>query len=152
MGDFDLRFKSRTKGNNSGVQYRSEVTKGDGWRMKGYQFDLHPNQPYLGMLYEEGGRGIACKRGEQVELEAGKKPAVVGELEMEETDLSEWQSYRIVAKGNRLEHYVNGKLAAVITDKDEKKRALKGSIGLQLHRGPAMRVEFKDFELRELGD
>ena len=152
VGDFDLRFKARAEGNNSGVQYRSEVLNGDGWRMKGYQFDLHPNQPYLGMLYEEGGRGIVCKRGEQVELETGKKPAVVRKLEMAKTDLSEWQSYRLVAKGNRQEHYVNGKLAAVITDKDEKKRALKGSIGLQLHRGAAMRVEFKDIELRTLGD
>ena len=152
VGDFDLRFKARAEGNNSGVQYRSERIEGDGWRMQGYQFDLHPNQPYLGMLYEEGGRGIACKRGQRVKLAAGKKPAEVGKLAVEKTKLSEWQSYRIVAKGHRLQHYVNGQLAAHITDTDREKRSLKGLIGLQLHRGPAMRVEFKDFELREVAD
>lgn len=152
VGDFELRFKARVEGNNSGVQYRSERIEGDGWRLRGYQFDLHPNQPYLGMLYEEGGRGIVCKRGERVSLVAGKKPAKVGDLAVKPTKLSEWQSYRIVAKGHRLQHFVNGQLAAHITDSDKDKRSMKGLIGLQLHAGPGMRAEFKDIELRAVSD
>jgi putative heme-binding domain-containing protein len=148
LGDFDLTFKARVEGNNSGMQYRSERFGEEGWRMKGYQFDLHPSQAYLGMLYEEGGRGIVCQRGQRVKLTAGRKPAEVGKLAVEPTELKEWQSYRIVARGHHLRHFVNGRLAAHITDTDEAKRSLGGKIGLQLHAGPAMRAEFKDIELR----
>lgn len=153
VADFDLRFKARLKtANNSGVQYRSERFGENGWRMKGYQFDLHPKQSYLGMIYEEGGRGIVCQRGQRVKLAEGRKPEEIGELEVEPTELGEWQDYRIVARGHELKHYVNGRLALHVIDADETKRSLSGLIGLQLHRGPAMRVEFKDIELRPVAE
>lgn len=149
-GDFELEFKARvpTPANNSGVQYRSRKLDGEGWRVAGYQFDLHPRQAYLAMLYEEGkgGRGIVCERGQHVKL--GETKEVVGTFEVVETDLTEWQSYRLVVKGNRFEHHVNGVLQAVIEDHNEAKRADTGIIALQLHQGPPMRVEFKDIRIR----
>lgn len=152
--DFELEFKVRvpTPKNNSGVQYRSRKLEGDGWRVAGYQFDLHPRQQYNAMLYEEGkgGRGIVCERGQHVKM-TGKKE-VVGTFEVVEVDLAEWHSYRLVVKGNRFEHYVNGVLQTVIEDEDEAKRADSGIIALQLHQGPAMRVEFKDMKIRDLKD
>lgn len=142
-GDFVLEFKARVTGqNNSGVQYRSQRPEPDGWVMTGYQLDLHPNAEYLGMLYEEKGRGICCKRGEIVTL--GEKPKVTGALEMDEVKLEEWNTYRIEAKGNELTHYVNGKPAAKIRDVSKKLRSEKGLIGLQLHAGPPMKAEFKE--------
>ncbi len=142
-GDFALEFAARVTGkNNSGVQYRSRRPDPQGWVLKGYQFDLHPKQEYLGMLYEEGGRGIACQRGQIVEL--ADKPKATGKLEIDEVKLEEWNTYRLEVTGNILKHFVNGKLAAEIHDVQPEKRSLKGFIGLQLHAGPPMKAEFKD--------
>ena len=145
--DFELEYQARITGNNSGMQYRSKVFDAAAWRVSGYQMDLHPNQPYLGMLYEEGGRGISCLRGQRVKLAA--KPEVTGKLEIPDVKLEEWNSYRIVARGNVLQHFVNGKLAAEVTDVDPAKQAAKGVIAIQVHAGPAMKVEFKDMRLQE---
>ena len=50
-------------GNNSGVQYRSElVGKPEDFVVKGYQADLHPKAEYFGMLYAEKWRGIVAQR------------------------------------------------------------------------------------------
>lgn len=150
IGDFELTFKAKVAGNNSGLQYRSKIKDAAKWAVTGYQMDLHPKQVYLGMLYEEGGRGISCLRGQKVELAKGAKPAVTGKIDVAEVDLAKWNEYRVVAKGNKLQHYVNGKLAAEIIDKDPDKGASKGHIALQLHRGPAMKAEFKELKLTRM--
>jgi hypothetical protein len=36
------------------------------------------------------------------------------------------------------------------TDNQAEKRAMSGLVGLQLHAGPPMRVEFKDLKLKRL--
>ncbi|MFU8892059.1 MAG: DUF1080 domain-containing protein [Luteolibacter sp.] len=149
QADFELEFKARiTTANNSGVQYRSRKLEGDGWRVVGYQLDLHPRQQYNAMLYEEGGRGIVAERGQHVRL--GKQKEVVGKMDVLEVDLAEWQSFRLVVKGHRYEHYVNGQLQTVIEDEDEEKRADSGIIALQLHQGAPMKVEFKEIRFRPL--
>lgn len=146
-GDFTLEYKARITGNNnSGVQYRSRIIDAANWSVGGYQMDLHPKQGYLGMLYEERGRGIACQRGQKVEL--AEKPVEKGKLEVPQTDLAQWNSYRVVARGNVLQHFVNDQLAAEITDVHPKKRAAKGVIALQLHVGPAMKAEFKELRIK----
>ncbi|MBN8458086.1 MAG: DUF1080 domain-containing protein [Verrucomicrobia bacterium] len=146
-GDFELEYSARVTGNNSGVQYRSKVRDAATWSVGGYQMDLHPNATYLGMLYEEQGRGIACQRGQKVKL--ADKPEVTGTLEVPAVKLEEWNTYKIVAKGHVLQHFVNGKLAAEITDVDAAKRSAKGVIALQVHAGPSMKAEFKDIRLQE---
>ena len=150
--DFELEFEARVTGeNNSGVQYRSKKVVGAQHVLAGYQFDLHPQQSYLAMLYDERGRGILCERGNRVELvaEGGKKE--LGKLPVPEVDLREWQKCRLVVRGKSLKHYVNGELAAEIIDADPAKSASSGLLGLQLHAGPPMKVEFKNIRLRVLG-
>jgi putative heme-binding domain-containing protein len=147
--DFELEYKARvTGGNNSGVQYRSKIVDPEKWVVSGYQMDLHPDGPYLGMLYEERGRGIACQRGQRVEL--AEKPKVIGQIEVDSVTLSDWNTYRIVASGPLLRHYVNGKLAAEIRDVDAARRSMGGVIALQLHAGPGMKAEFKDLRWRSI--
>jgi hypothetical protein len=119
------------------------------WIVGGYQMDLHPKASYLGMLYEEKGRGIACERGQRVKL--GNTPEVTGPLEVPAVDLAVWNSYRIVAQGQILRHFINGKLAAEIQDVQPEKRAAKGVIALQVHAGPAMKTEFKDLRIQQGG-
>ena len=149
-GDFELEFQARVTGNNSGVQYRSHVIDPAKWVVGGYQMDLHPKASYLGMLYEEKGRGIACERGQRVKL--GDTPEVIGPLELPAVDLAVWNSYRIVAQGQMLRHFVNGTLAAEIQDEQPEKRATKGVIALQIHAGPAMKTEFKGLRIHQGGN
>lgn len=149
-GDFELEFQARVSGeNNSGVQYRSRVIDAAKWAVGGYQMDLHSKPAYLGMLYEEQGRGIACERGQRVKL--GDTPEVTGPLEVPAVNLAVWNSYRIVAQGQMLRHFINGKLAAEIQDVQPQKRATKGVIALQVHAGPAMKTEFKDLRIQQGG-
>ncbi|MBK1825469.1 family 16 glycoside hydrolase [Haloferula rosea] len=149
-GDFELRYKARVSASNSGVQYRSKVIDKAAWRMSGYQMDLHPKGEFLGMVYEEKGRGILCRRGEKVVVPEGGKPKVTGKLPAADADLKQWNDYRIVARGKVLRHYVNGELAIELIDEDESKRSMDGFLGLQLHKGPPMIAEFKDIVLSDL--
>lgn len=146
VADFELEYQARVSGNNSGVQYRSRVLDEKNWVVGGYQMDLHPEPKYLGMLYEEKGRGIACESGQKVEL--ADKPKVTGSLERPATNLADWNTYRIVVKGDTATHFINGKPVAEIHDVDATKRSLKGVLALQVHAGPAMKAEFKDLRLR----
>lgn len=151
VGDFEFRCKVRFQGNNSGVQYRSEIVDADNYVLKGYQADLHPKQEYFGMLYgEKTGRGIIATRGQQVLIDADGKKEVTGQVG-DGTQLidDEWNDLRIVAVGNRLIHQVNGVTTVDITD-GSKDAMLKGALGLQLHAGAPMKVEFRNVLLREL--
>jgi putative heme-binding domain-containing protein len=149
-GDFQLSYKARVSASNSGVQYRSRVIDKKAWRLGGYQMDLHPKPAFLGMMYEEKGRGILGKHGEKVVVPEGGKPKVTGKIEISPAKLADWNEYRIVARGNVLQHYVNGKLAMELVDEDEKKGSMEGALGLQLHVGPPMVAEFKDLVLSDL--
>jgi hypothetical protein len=147
-GDFELEFTARVTGkNNSGVQYRSRVLDAAAWAVAGYQLDLHPAPAYLGMFYEEKGRGIITENGKRVVLDPAKR--VTAEEAPVPADLAAWNDFKIVARGDTLRHYVNGKLAAETRDLDPAKRAAKGVIAIQLHGGPPMKVEIKRIRLRE---
>ncbi len=63
---------------------------------------------------------------------------------------NEWNECHIIAKGNRLQHYINGVLMSDVTDNDTVNRKLKGLLGVQVHVGPPMRIEYRDFRLKRL--
>ena len=68
--------------------------------------------------------------------------------ELIETD--DWNEMHLIVKGNRLQHYVNGVLMSDVTDNDTVNQKLKGWLGMQVHVGPPMKVEFKDIRLKAL--
>lgn len=151
VSDFEFRCKVRFEGNNSGVQYRSEPVKGSHFALKGYQADLHPKQSYFGMMYgEKTGRGIIAQRGQKVVVGQDGKSKVVGKVG-DDTEFAnnEWNDLRIVAVGNRMIHQVNGITTLDLTD-DHPAATQSGKLGLQLHQGPAMKVEFRNLLLRKL--
>ncbi len=53
--NFVLKAKFKLRNHNSGIQYRSK--QGDDFVVTGYQADIADNA-FMGILYEEGGRGI----------------------------------------------------------------------------------------------
>ena len=153
VGDFELRLKFKIVGGNSGIQYRS-VDKGN-FVVNGYQADIDSGDTYIGILYEEGGRGILAQRGDKVEITADGKKNVVGKTgdskEIAATVKKEdWNDYVVIAKGNHLVHKINGHTTVEVTDHQSDKAKSSGILALQLHAGPPMTVQFKDIEIKEL--
>ena len=172
-GDFEFTCKFKltdekgeiTGFGNSGVQYRSKVVKPEYFVVAGYQADMDLQNHYTGMLYEEKGRGILCKPGEKVTISAVEKDPANPKSKDFKIDVTgtsgtadeikgiiksgDWNDYKIIVKGNHLQHFINGHQTADITDNDEKHAAKSGVLALQLHKGPTgMTVQFKDMVLK----
>lgn len=150
-GNFELRLEFRLEGvNNSGVQYRSARRLDIGkWSVGGYQADIHPSPNYLGMLYDERGRGILAQRGQKVTISAnGEKQTEKLESPLDQKNLEEWHELTVIARGPRLIHKIDGIVATEIIDRDAKERETSGIIALQVHRGPAMKAQFRNIRLK----
>ena len=62
----------------------------------------------------------------------------------------DWNHVHVVARGNKLQFFINGKLASEFTEHLKKERRLdKGMIQLQLH-DPEMVVHFKNLRIKIL--
>jgi hypothetical protein len=152
--DFELRFKYKIVGGNSGVCYRSKVIDEAKYIVSGYQADIDASPKYTGMNYEEKGRTFLAQRGEKVTIGGDGKKEVEkfgdpAELQSKVKN-EDWNEYRVVAKGNHLQHYINGVLMSEVIDNQKDKAATSGVIALQAHAGFAMTIQFKDLELKEL--
>jgi hypothetical protein len=162
VADFELTFQYRIEKGNSGVQYRSkELDPGAfGPIISGYQADFEAGDKYSGILYEERGRGILALRGEKNTIKPGadgKKPEVakngtVGDSAAIQAAIKkeDWNEYRVVAKGNHVQHFINGMQTIDVTDEDTANAPKEGLLALQIHQGPPMVVQFKNFKLTEL--
>jgi len=165
VGDFELRLSYRITANNdqgfanSGIQYRSKVVDEKTWAVGGYQADLEAGTTYSGILYDErgvaGGRNIMAARGEIVIWDKDCKKQVTGSLGKSEAIQAAikkdgWNDYVVIAQGNHLQHFINGKPTADVTDDCEARRLDKGVLALQLHAGQPMTVAFKDIRLKPL--
>ncbi len=160
--DFELRIKFRCNAsNNSGIQYRSEHLKNqsNNWVLKGYQHEIRneekfPNVP--GFIYDEKGkRGRICIVGEKAEWNKDGKKVLANDLidqagfkDLMKVD--DWNDVTIIAKGNHIQHYLNGKLVLDFTDNHPDWALSEGVLGLQLHAGSPMWAEFKDIQFREI--
>lgn len=163
VADFELTFKYRIVAGNSGMQYRSKVVSQNdetGPIVGGYQADFEAGKTYSGINYEERGRGILALRGERTKLTADPADknkmvkTVVGPTEKTSEELQasikneDWNEYRIVAKGNTLQHFINGHMTSEVVDEHAERATAKGKLALQLHAGPAMIVQMKDVVLK----
>lgn len=159
LRDFELHLKYRMVGGNSGVQYRSQLMDPAEFVVGGYQADIDSSPRYSGILYEERGRGILCERGQRTLVkDAGGKTEVkvVGTLGTPEAlqkfiHADGWNDYTIVAQGNQVMHFINGRLMSDCVDLGGK-GAREGLLALQIHTGPPMMVQFKDLQLYRLPD
>ena len=69
-----------------------------------------------------------------------------------QADISQYNEFTVIARGNRLEHKVNGQTTSVFIDHDEKGRALEGLIAIQLHAGNPHKTYVKQVLLKVLED
>jgi len=163
VGDFELRCSCRVRplspggSANSGIQYRSRVLDAAQRVVGGYQADIEAGTNYTGILYEERmTRGIMALRGEKVVWTADGQKKVTGSVgKAHEIQAGirqgDWNEYVIIARGNHLQHFVNGRQTVDVTDECVAKAAREGVLAVQLHVGPPMEVAFKNLRLRRLG-
>jgi len=151
--DFELvaEFKI-SDGGNSGIQYRSSTVDSIPFTLKGYQADIDGGNVYTGQNYEERGRGFLAKRGETAVLEKDQQPRITSVANADSLKSliksGDWNEIHIIAKGNRLRHFINGNLMSDVTDNDANLRMMKGLIGFQVHAGPPMKVEYRNIKIK----
>ncbi len=122
--------------------------------MRGYQADIDGEQRYTGQNYEERGRTFLARRGETAFIAQGQKPVVIASLGKPEELASyiksdDWNEYHLIARGNVLMHILNGHVMSVVIDDDVEGRRFDGLLGVQVHVGPPMKVEYRNFRLKK---
>ena len=149
-GDFELTFEVKVDNAlNSGVQIRSHVAPENGFqpklggklpkdRLYGPQVEISTDG-MAGRIYDEARRGrwLDTKEPTAETKGAFKK--------------GEWNQYRVLAQGDRIQTWVNGIPIADVRDGED----TKGHIGLQVHgiargAGP-FQVRWKNLMIREPG-
>lgn len=162
--DFELRLSFRCNAtNNSGIQYRSKhITEGsprNKWIVRGYQHELRNEVAFpnvSGFIYDEGGkRGRICLVGEKGSWETdGKKTESSSLVDQDGWKklfrLDDWNDAIIIAKGNHIQHYMNGQLILDFTDDEPNMALSEGVLAVQLHAGKPMWAEFRNIRIREL--
>lgn len=153
--NFELKVKVKvTAGGNSGIQYRG-ISRPDLDLdiVTGYQCDVVANNPkYNGMLYEERGRRILAHTGEKVIIDEDGRSWIVGEMPLKEFEPDQWHEYRVLVQGNRHQHWIDDHQTADLIDLDPEGRSLEGVLAVQVHVGPAMKIQYKDFKIKHLPD
>ena len=123
--------------------------------MKGYQADMDGEQRYTGQIYEERGRGFLAMRGQFTYIGDGKKPALVGSLgdgnQLKELIHADgWNDLHLIARGNTLVQLLNGRVMSMLIDDDTAGRKMDGLIGIQVHKGPPMKIEVRNIRIKKL--
>ncbi|MBL8216308.1 MAG: DUF1080 domain-containing protein [Bryobacterales bacterium] len=153
--DFELKLEYKiTAAGNSGINYRSvvipdTVTPSSRFAMRGYQCDIDGQNRYTGQNYEEKGRLFHALRGQVTRRVAGRKPILVATFpDPKDAITAEWNAVHLIIRGNTLIHMINGQLMSMVIDEDAGGRRMEGSIGVQVHVGPPMKVQYRNLRLK----
>lgn len=153
--EFQLEYRFEGKG-NSGVSIRARRDPTGTRAWVAYHADLGHVGIGEGILgawdfhtpwRSEHGcpRGSEALIGEDDKVTYSPLPDPVTAAEL---DAGGWNQLRIVARGNRLELFLNGRLSSAFTEELPLERRLtRGMLQLQLH-DPDMTVRFRDIQLR----
>ena len=150
-GDFELEFEVKVSNElNSGVQIRSQTKKEDGktiyntGRVNGPQVEIESSGvkgAEAGYVYGEAtGRGWLTPEERLVPHKYFKD--------------GEWNKFRIVAKGPRIQTFINGQKIEDIVDQEIYETHAKGFIGLQVHgigrRAGPFHAMWRNLRIKEL--
>ena len=170
--DFELTMEFKiTKAGNSGMNYRSVELKDIPHALKGYQADIDGANRYTGQNYEERARTTLAYRGEKATINplqnasdslkdhiknnAWTERTVTGSLGNSDSlqakiHAENWNTCHLIIKGNHLQHFINGILMSDVTDNDKVNGKSQGLLGVQVHVGPPMKVEYRNIRLKQL--
>ena len=129
--DFVVKAKFRVHSGDSGFYFRAERVK-SAVSVNGFQVEVDTSQE-TGGLYETGGRAWVHR----------PTAAVIKKRKYKK---GEWTDLELSAIGGHIVVKINGVISTEL--KNDKSRR-KGHIGLQLHGGQKMHVEFKDILIME---
>lgn len=138
--DFEMEVDLKTDPRmNSGIQFRSVSVPGymDG-RVHGYQAEADPTgRGWSGGLYEEGRRGWLQDLSKNEKAQKAFKNGA-------------WNHYRIVAKGDHIQIWVN----KVQTTDFRDPLTARGFIAMQVHQSDidGLEVRWKNAKIKDLGD
>ncbi|QHV99685.1 3-keto-disaccharide hydrolase [Spirosoma endbachense] len=173
-GDFEFTGEFKiTEAGNSGINYRSDQLTDVPFALRGYQADIDGKMRYTGQNYEERKRTTLAYRGQKttigtyagentpeairanVKSNAWNGLNVTGSLGSSDSlktfiKSEDWNTFHLVIKGNRLQHYINDVLMSEVTDDDTVNRKAKGLLGVQVHVGPPMKVQYRNLMLKQL--
>jgi hypothetical protein len=172
VADFELKGEFRiSESGNSGINYRSDRVAEVPFALRGYQADIDGKNTYTGQNYEERKRTTLAYRGQQTKITSQPDDVPVLRdfvernawkglnLEKDLGDRAElgskikkedWNEIHLIVKGNIMQHYVNGILMSEVHDEDSKNRMMSGLLGVQVHVGPPMKVEYRKLMLKKL--
>jgi type 1 glutamine amidotransferase len=143
-GDFELEFEVKCGAINSGVQIRSlqndDIAKG---HVQGPQVEIEHSPGQSGYIYGEAYSGWRSP-------EPKSKDPKVNAHSIFKND--EWNHYRIVARGARIQTTLNGQLIADLDDPESFEQFPRGLIGLQVHSHPVgdVEIEWRNIRIREI--
>jgi len=129
--DFVVKAKFCVHAGDSGFYFRAERVK-SAVSVNGFQVEVDTSQE-TGGLYETGGRAWVHR----------PTAAVIKKRKYKQ---GEWTDLELSAIGGHIVVKINGVISTEL--KNDKSRR-KGHIGLQLHGGQVMHVEFKDILILE---
>ncbi|MDO4573744.1 MAG: DUF1080 domain-containing protein [Planctomycetia bacterium] len=148
--DFTIVFDFRmSKGCNSGLSFRAKETAGKPWNILGTHADIFDHEKHLGTIYRDG---VLAWRGERVAVAPGRKITVketfgTAQVLLEAIDRYGWNTFRLEVLGGHMTLWINGvKMAEV---QDDSIKPPHGVMGLQMHRGPAMKIQVKNVFYKE---
>jgi hypothetical protein len=172
--DFELKGEfSITEAGNSGINYRSDRLTDVPYALRGYQADIDGRRMWTGQNYEERKRTTLAYRGEQATIKPYDGPAtpeairanvtrnawtgrtVTGSLGTSDSlktlvNPTGWNRFHLVVKGNRMQHYINDVLMSEVIDDDTVNGTRKSLLGVQVHVGPPMMVQYRNLMLKSL--
>lgn len=153
--NFELKVEYRVSAKgNSGINYRSVLVDGERFALKGYQADIDGEDNWTGQNYEERGREFLALRGQKVVIEPNNLIHVTDTLGTK-ADLQkfirkeDWNEYHLIINGNRMQHFINGVPMSDVTDQDSVHQTFTGYLGVQVHVGPPMKIEYRNFRLKK---
>lgn len=159
--NFELRYSWRmlTPGGNSGMQIRGVIDNPKMNHVGGYQADIDAGNQYTGIIYDEAGvagkRGIMSNRGEKTLWDAENKRTNTkldksgDEIKKAIKPQGEWNDCVVTAVGNQINYKINGETMTELTDNSPHARK-DGVIGIQMHGGHTMTIQFKDLRIKLL--
>lgn len=154
-GDFELKLEYKVSAHgNSGVNYRSFEVDGVPLALRGYQCDIDGEGAWSGQNYEERGRTFLALRGQITQISENEKPVEIGTVggkdELNEFIKKEdWNEIHLIIKGNTLIHMINKHVMSIVVDNDIANRKNEGLLGVQVHVGPPMTIEYRNIRLKK---
>lgn len=161
FGDFDFRFdfKFDDLTGNSGMMFRAEQRDGGTGRVFGYQCEHcnNKNRAWTAGIFDENRRGWLVpyrddkKKDYTDEEKAAHEAARKAFTEKIQGIMKwdDWNEFRILAQGRRIQIWMNGVQTVDFTDEGEEFTP-EGFFGLQVHSGKSCNVRWRNLRIKEL--